>query len=151
MPIQPEDTAGSLSERLAEAGADLLIRTLPAYLAGTLQPQSQDDSQATYAGMISKEEGRLDFNQPADALERRVRAFQPWPSAFMDFQGQPLKILKARVSAGELAHPGTRSIIDELPATCTPMGWLLFEEVQPAGKRPMTGRDFLRGARQWSA
>lgn len=149
MEIRPDDTAGTLSPRLADAGADLLIRTLPGYLAGSIQPQAQDNEHATYAPMLAKEEGLLDFSQPAEILERRVRAFQPWPGAFFEWQGQPLKIYRARVSACPESLPGKRCVVDGLPAVITTQGCLVLEEVQPAGKRPMPGKDFLRGTRQW--
>ena len=77
LPILPEDTAGSLGMRMAELGAELLLETLPNYLLGACIPQAQDDSQATYAPMIKKEDGELDFSLPAQSLARRVRAFQP--------------------------------------------------------------------------
>lgn len=149
-PIRSDDTAGTLGERLAEMGAALLIETLPGYLDGSIQPQPQDESQATYASMLSKEEGLLDFTQPADALEHRIRAFQPWPGAFFTWQNQPLKILKASVKTTSADEPGKRLIIDGLPAVATGEGALILEEVQPAGKRPMSGKDFLRGSRQWT-
>jgi methionyl-tRNA formyltransferase len=150
MEILPDDTAGTLGERMAEAGADLLIQTLPGYLDGTIQPQVQDETLATYAGMLTKEEGLLDFSHPAAILERRVRAFNPWPGVFMDWQGQPLKIHRARVQQEPAKQPGQRAIIEDLPAVGTASGWLILEEVQPAGKRPMLGKDFLRGSRQWA-
>jgi methionyl-tRNA formyltransferase len=147
--IRPGDTAGSLSERLAEAGADLLIETLPGYLDGSIQPRAQEEEPATYAPMLSKESGLLDFTQPAAALERLVRAMIPWPGAYMDWLGQPLKVHRARVVACDCIEPGRRCVVDGLPAVCALQGCLVFEEVQPAGKRPMPGRDFLRGTRQW--
>lgn len=151
MPIRPDDTAETLGQRLADAGADLLIQTLPGYLAGEIQPRPQpaDPDLATYASMLTKEEGRLDFTQPAEALERRVRAFNPWPGAFMDWHGQPLKVHRAHVDGGSQAEPGRRAIIAGLPAVQTTQGWLMLDEVQPAGKRPMTGQDFLRGSHGW--
>lgn len=148
--IAPDDTAASLGARLAEAGASLLIDTLAGYLSGSIQPQPQDDSRATYAAMLKKEEGLLDFSRPAEELERRVRAYNPWPSAYMDWQGQPLKVHRARVALLAQGQPGERAVIDGLPAVCTAQGWLVLEEVQPAGKRAMQGRDFLRGSRQWT-
>lgn len=149
--ILPGETAGELSERLALLGAELLIETLPDYLSGKLQPQAQDESLATYAPMIQKEEGRLDFTQPAEALERRVRAFQPWPGAFFDWQGQPLKIQRAHVASCPNHLPGQLCVIDGLPSVATSAGCLVFDDLQPAGKRVMPGREFLRGSRQWAA
>ncbi len=147
--ILPDDTAGSLGARLSEMGADLLLQTLPGYLDGSIRPQPQDDSQATYAPMLKKEEGLLDFTQPAEALERRVRAFNPWPGAFLEWQGQPLKIHRAHVQDCDVPAPGRRCVIDGLPAVSTIQGCLVLDEVQPAGKRAMPGRDFLRGTHGW--
>jgi methionyl-tRNA formyltransferase len=151
MVIQPDDTAGTLSERLAEAGASLLLQTLPDYLAGRISPQPQEEAQATYAPMLSKEEGLLDFSQPAEALERRVRAFNPWPGAYLPWQGGFLKVHKAHVQPGDGVHPGQRLIIAGLPAVGAEQGCLVLDEVQPAGKKPMSGQDFVRGARGWDA
>jgi methionyl-tRNA formyltransferase len=149
LPILPDDTAGSLGKRMAELGACLLIETLPAYLDGTCIPHSQDDSQATYAPMIKKEEGELDFSQPAESLARRVRAFNPWPGAYMPWQGQLLKVHAARAALAASHQPGLRFIHQGQPAVGTADGVLVLETVQPAGKRPMPGKDFLRGARGW--
>ncbi len=150
LPIHADDTTETLGNRLSQAGAELLIQTLPPYLDGHLQPQPQSDDQATYAKMLSKEEGLLDFSQPASELERRVRAFYPWPSAYLIWQGQPLKIQRAHAAACTDGEPGQHSIVDGLPAVRTPAGCLVFDELQPAGKRAMSGQDFLRGARQWT-
>jgi len=150
IPILPDDNAGSLSQKLAELGAELLIETLPGYLDGTLHPQAQDETLATYAPMLKKEDGELDFTQPAEALARRVRAFTPWPGAFTHWQGQPFKILRAHAVPGNTSTPGLKTVIDGLPALGTPDGWLVLETVQPAGKKPMPGKAFLQGAREWT-
>jgi methionyl-tRNA formyltransferase len=148
--ILPEDTTESLALRLAQAGADLLIETLPAYLSGRLHPQPQDESQATYAPMLTKEEGALDFSQPAVTLVNRVRAYNPWPGAAIQWAGQPLKVHRARAVSAPITRPGERGVIDGLPAVAAADGWLLLEEIQPAGKRAMNGSTFLLGARGWS-
>jgi methionyl-tRNA formyltransferase len=148
--IATDDTAGTLSTRLAEAGAALLIKTLPGYLRGEFIPQPQDDRQSTYAPMLSKEDGLLDFAQSAADLERRVRAFQPWPGAFMDWQGQPLKVLRAHVLPCVNLSPGQRAILENLPVVGCAQDCLALEEIQPAGKRSMHGGDFLRGTRSWA-
>ena len=148
IPLAPDDTAGSLFEKLSVLGAELLIETLPGYLSGTLQPVPQPEEGMTYAPMLKKEEGHLDFTQDADALERRVRAFNPWPGAFMDFDGAPLKIHRARAEAGN-ALPGQRLVHQGQPAVGARGGILILEEVQPAGKKSMSGKSFLAGARTW--
>src|SRR5690349_7014116 len=86
------DTAGSVFEKLSHLGADLLIETLPDYLSGKIEPLPQPEEGMTYAPMLKKEAGQLDFTHPAEELERRIRAFNPWPGAFMAFDGTLLKI-----------------------------------------------------------
>ncbi len=149
LPIAPGETAGAVSARLSEAGAALLLATLPAILEGAALPTPQDESQATYAPMLKKEDGALDFTQPAESLARRVRAFNPWPAAYTLWKGQPLKVLRARAVPGAVA-PGVAAVHQGLPAVGCAAGLLLLEELQPAGKKPMPGGDFLRGARDWA-
>ncbi len=150
--IYPDDTAGSLGERLAALGADLLVETLPAYLGGDLKPRPQDEAAATYAPMLKKEDGALDFSQPAADLARRVYAFNPWPGAFIEWPGQPLKIHRAEAATADDAPalpPGAHTVYRGLPAIATAQGVLLLNEVQPAGKKAMPGKVFLQGARNW--
>ena len=149
LPIQPDDNAGALSERLAALGGELLLETLPAYLSGELTPQPQEDAGATYAPMLNKADGQLDFSQPAEALARRVRAFNPWPGAFTIWQGQMLKIQRAHAVPTPCAVPGQTVIYQGLPAFCTSDGLLALDELQPAGKKPQPGKAFLQGARGW--
>jgi methionyl-tRNA formyltransferase len=149
--ILPTDTAGILSERLAETGASLLLETLPDYLNGSLQPQPQENALATYASMLKKEEGELDISQPANALACRVMAFNPWPGAFIKWQGQSLKILQAHAEMGSTEEPGKHGILQGVPAIAAGQGWLVLDEVQPAGKKPMPGKVFLNGARHWDS
>jgi methionyl-tRNA formyltransferase len=149
--ITPQDTAESLGKRLALLGAELLMETLPAYIDGKINPKPQDDSLSTYAPMLEKEAGRLDFRQPAEILARKVRAFNPWPGAFMDWQGTYLKIHQAHVGFAESSswEPGTTLIINGLPAIATADGLLLLDKIQPAGKKQMPGKIFLNGAKGW--
>lgn len=146
--LPPNGTAGSVTETLSHLGANLLIETLPRWLAGEIQPEPQDNSLATYAPMMKKEEGRLDFTQDANVLERRVRAFNPWPGAFMEFDGAILKIHRAHVEAGN-ASVGERLVIQNQPAVGARGGVLVLDEVQSAGKKSMSGKSFLAGARHW--
>jgi methionyl-tRNA formyltransferase len=151
-PIQAGETSGELSERLAHLGAELLLETLPRYLSGELRPQPQAQEEAAYAPMLKKEDGRLDFNRTAPELERRVRAFNPWPGAFMEWQGGPLKVHRASLGAAVQGKPpGTCLVQAGLPGVAAAQGTLLLEELQPPGKRPLPGRDFLRGARHWES
>jgi len=147
--LTQNDTAGSVTETLSHLGADLLIETLPHYLSGKIIPQPQPEEGATYAPMLKKEEGKLDFTRDVQALERQVRAFNPWPGAFMDFDGTLLKIHKAHVEQGN-PSPGQRLIFQDQPAVGAQGGLLVLDEVQPAGKKTMSGKSFLAGARRWA-
>ncbi len=147
--IRPEDTAASLGARLADLGAELLLETLPLYLKGKIAPQPQPEEGATYAPLLQKEDGRLDFSRPVAELERRVRAMYPWPVAFMEWDGRRLRVLRARVGEGKSPAPGTRLIVQGRPAVGAADGVLILEEVQPAGKKAMPGKAFLAGAREW--
>jgi methionyl-tRNA formyltransferase len=149
IPITPEDTAGSLSLRLAELGAQLLLGTLPEYVSGEIQPRHQDDSGATYAPMLKKSDAELDFSQSAEDLARRVRAFSPWPGTFFLWQGERLKVHQAHAEQVAGSQPGETTVVGDLPAVGTGAGLLVLDEVQPAGKKPMPGGVFLHGARGW--
>jgi methionyl-tRNA formyltransferase len=146
--ILPVDTGGSLFEKLSVLGGELLLETLPRYLSGELQPQPQPAEGATYAPMLKKEDGLLDFSRPAIELERKVRAFSPWPGAFMEWRGAPLKIHKAHMGEGD-RETGKRVIVGGLPAVGAADGILVFDELQPAGKKSMPGKAFLAGNRDW--
>lgn len=148
LPIQPDDTAASLSERLANLGAELLLDVLTGYLQGELIPQPQTETGATYAPMLEKSAGLLDFTQSAPYLARRVRAFNPWPGAYTFWNDQLLKILMAHAIPGTCSI-GQRSVHDSLPAIGTADGWLVLDTLQPAGKKPLLGATFLQGARGW--
>lgn len=148
IPIHPEDTAGSLIEKLASLGAVLLLETLPGYLSGNLRPQPQDNTKATFAPILHKEDGLLDFSQSAVELVRRIRAFNPWPGAFINWQNSPLKIHFAHVLPGE-SEPGRMLIHKGWPTVGTTNGLLVLDEVQPPGKKAMPGKAFLAGARNW--
>jgi methionyl-tRNA formyltransferase len=149
IPITPDDTGGTLFAKLTPIGAQLLLETLPRYLSGELVPQPQPAEGATYAPMLKKEDGLLDFNQPAIALERRVRAFQPWPGTWFDWKGMPLKVVRTSVSEANSPGAGARIKIEGRPAMGTGQGILILEEVQPAGKKLMPGKAFLAGAHDW--
>jgi methionyl-tRNA formyltransferase len=146
--IEPEDTGGSLADKLARLGGELLPVALRGYLSGDLTPQPQDGAQATKAPLLKKGDGRLDPSLPAEVLERRVRAFNPWPGAFIVMDDGNLKVQRAHpITTQQL--PGSRLTVDGKPALGTAQGVLVLDEVQPAGKRPMSGEDFLLGARGW--
>ena len=148
MRLSADDTAGSVTEALSRLGADLLMETLPDYLSGKLTPQPQPEEGVTYAPMLKKVLGRLDFTRDVNELERLIRAFNPWPGAFMDFDGTLLKIHKAHVEDG-VASVGQRLVYRDQPAIGAGGGLLILDEVQPAGKKSMSGKSFLAGARHW--
>jgi len=150
--ILPDDTQATLEERLAYLGAELLVETLSAYLAGNLLPRPQPEEGATYAGQLRKEDGLLDWSRPAVELDRQVRAFTPWPGAFTTWRGQRLKVLRV-VPLPEWhgdAPPGTVIVLADGVVVATGEGALRLEEVQLAGKRPMDIAPFLRGQRDFA-
>jgi methionyl-tRNA formyltransferase len=146
MPIKLDDTAGSLFERMSTLGAEVLMETLPGYLDGLIQPRPQPEEGVTYASMLKKEDGLLDFTLSAENLTRRVRAFNPWPGAFFEWQGGLMKVHQAHAVEG-LAEPGAHLKFQKMPAIGTGDGILVLDIVQPAGKKAMEGKAFLAGTR----
>ncbi len=149
--IRHDDTAGSVLRALSTLGADLLSEALPDYLSGNLKPVPQPAEGATYAPMLKKEDGLLDFTRPAVELERRVRAMNPWPGAWFEWNGNLLKVMRASVVSGEKdLVSGSRFTVEGRPAVQSAEGVLVLDEVQPAGKKVMSGKSFLAGAREWT-
>jgi len=146
-PITPTDTTLTLSERLAAQGAQLLVDTLPRWLAGELTPTSQSalPGAVSHCRMIKKEAGLIDWSLPAAQIERMTRAYSPWPSAYTTWQGENFKILTATVVAGS-GEPGVVVNPAAGVAVGTGEGRLQLETVQPAGKRPMAITSFINGA-----
>ena len=142
-------TAGYLAAQLSSMGADLLVESIPAYLSGTLVPRPQENLLATYAPMIKKEDGLLDFSQPASVLELKIRAFNPRPGAYTYWRDQVLKIHRAHVVDAPADEAGKKVIHQGLPAFTTGKGLLVIDELQPAGKNILNSKTFLLGARNW--
>lgn len=142
--LSERETGASLHDKLSELGATLLIETLPGYLDGSVQPRPQPDEGITYAPTIKKEEGRLDWTQPAQVLERLIRAFTPWPGTFSLWNGQPLKVLAAEVDPGQ-AEPGKVIRHGDGAAVGTGKDLLVLKEVQLAGRKAMPASEFIRG------
>ncbi|MGD8406904.1 MAG: methionyl-tRNA formyltransferase [Anaerolineales bacterium] len=147
--IKTDETAGSLFETLSTLGADLLLDTLPKYFTGEIELRPQPEEGATYATMLKKEDGRLDFSRPAEELERKVRAFNPWPGTYFEWDGNLLKVHRASIGMGKMRE-GERGVYLGLPAVGTSENLLVLGKVQPAGKKPMPGKAFLTGARNWT-
>jgi methionyl-tRNA formyltransferase len=147
----PDLTTGAAIQALSQLGADLLIDTLPDYLSGKLIPQPQPQEGSTYAPMLKKEDGLLDFTHPAVELERRVRAMNPWPGAWFEWNGNVLKVGRAFVSEAKGPSMGARFTFEGRPAVMTGDGVLVLDEVQPAGKKMMPGKSFLAGTKNWES
>jgi len=142
-PIGPEETAVELSARLANMGASLLVETI-ANLA-TIEPEKQDSTQASYAPLLKKEDGLIDWSVPARAIHNRVRGLQPWPGAYTRFRGQQLHIWKSRVATGDGAGAG-RLLRHPLRVTCGE-GALELIEVQLEGRKRIAADAFANGQR----
>jgi methionyl-tRNA formyltransferase len=142
------ETAPELEGTLSRLGAALLRRTLPGWLAGQLKARPQDEAAATVTRPLRREDGRLDPMRGAAALERQVRAYQPWPGSFLETPSR-LVLWKAEVAPSEAGdRPGTLVRVGHDPALATIDDRLVLAEVQPAGGRRMTGAELLRGRPQ---
>ena len=149
VPIHPRTNAEELSHQLAFLGAQALIEVLPSYLNGMLAPLPQDGTNHTYAPMLKKEEGELDFSKPAYELDRKVRAFYPWPGTYFTLDGKRVKVLEAHVHDSFASEPGERYVVNGLPAIGTSESFLVLDSLQPEGKKPMSGQAFLNGQPGW--
>ncbi|MGD2187707.1 MAG: methionyl-tRNA formyltransferase [Desulfobacterales bacterium] len=148
-PIYPEDTAATLHDRLAVVGAELLIKTLKDFTANKIKPNPQDHSKATYAPMLKKQDGHINWQRPAVNLEAFIRGMTPWPGAFTFHNEKRLKIIQAAPISESITEPAgkvLRAFPDEL-RVATGKGALSILEIQgPSGKR-LGIADFLRGYR----
>jgi methionyl-tRNA formyltransferase len=140
--IGPEETAVELGERLAVAGADLLVKTLAEL--PTIAPEKQDDAQATYAPILKKEDGRIDFSMDAGEIVNRVRGLLPWPGCYGSLRGQRFHIWKARQAEGSFQAGELRATGKSLYVGCNG-GAVELLEVQLEGKKRMTAAAFLNG------
>lgn len=143
--VLPDETAGELFDRLAPLGAEVLIKTLDAAENGTLSPVKQDDSQSTYASMLSKEEALIDWNMSAKSIHNKVRGMNPWPVAVTAFNGKKLKIYRT-VVCSQGGKPGSVISVDPPTVACGD-GSVELSEVQLEGKNRMSAADFFRGQR----
>lgn len=148
-PIQPGETAGSLSERLSSMGADLLIKTIPPFISGEILSTEQDHSKSTYAHLLKRKNGLLDFHQKAGDLARQVRAFSPWPGTYTTWNDQRLIIHQAHAISVTSPGAGVFTRYESNPAIGTGDGILVLDYLQLAGKRKVPGKDFLHGTSLW--
>jgi methionyl-tRNA formyltransferase len=156
-PIGPDEDAGSLGARLAELGAALLVETLRGLEAGTIEPRPQDQTAATYAPKPRPEERVIDWEEDAGTIVRRVRAFAPEPGATTTFRGEALKVVKAdthpilySMPAGRPLPVRGRLVTNEttgIPRVDAGGTAVQLLEVAPAGRKRMTGAEWVRGAR----
>ena len=147
VPIDAKETGETLHDKLAAAGAELIVETLPLVEQGKLQPEQQDESKTCYAKMLRKELGHIDWNSDAVSIERLIRGLNSWPSAYTKFHGKTLKIWSADVD--EVEADGTAGSITDVKkdsfSVNTGKGKLIITECQLEGKKRMMVKDFLLG------
>ena len=143
--IRYDDTAVTLSSRLADLGASLMIETLHSLRAGTVHARAQDDAAASHAAVLKREDGLIDFTRPATVIYNRLRGFQPWPGAYTHFRQKSLHVWWA-VPSSQAGNPGELSVQDDrLFAACGEQSSLELLEVQLEGKKRVSARDFVHG------
>lgn len=146
--IGVEETALELSVRLAAAGAGLIGGTLEKWASGAISPQAQDDSQASLAPILKKEDGLIAWNWPARQIHNRIRGLDPWPGTYSLFRGKQIQLWGRVAEQGERAAPGTIAISgSEVFAACGDASWLGLTEVKLEGRKRVTAREFANGAR----
>lgn len=150
-PIEAEDTSASLYDKLAVLGPQGLLATLQQLTNGSAIAEVQDESRATYAEKLSKEEAKLDWRLSAAQLERCIRAFNPWPISYFNIEEQPVKVWQAKaLSTPTAAEPGTILQADRQGIQiATADGILIITQLQPAGKKAMSVQDVLNSRREW--
>ena len=146
--IDLNDTSASLSTKLAVLGAHLLAATIPRWIEGAITPQPQDAAQASISQRLHKTDGKIDWSKPAEHIVLQVRAMNPWPGAYSSLDNTLLKVIEAHATPYERdpERPGTVVQTGNGPAVSAGDGVVVLDTVQPAGKRPMSGADWLRGA-----
>jgi methionyl-tRNA formyltransferase len=145
LPISPVDTSETLAPRLADMGADLLVETLRRLETGSIHARRQDDSQATLAPILKKEDGLIDFSRTAQQILNRVRGFQPWPGAHTKFRGKNLQILNAQPATERVPPTELKPIADRLFVGCAKNTSLELLELQLEGKKRSSAEAFING------
>ena len=143
-PISNNDNLISLYERLAEVGAELLVKTIPDYVAGKIELKKQDNNQATYTKIINKEDGKIDWNEKAVNIFNKIRAFNPWPGTYSNWQDKKIKIHEVRLTNEEIPT-GEAKIENRRLLIGTKDNALEIVKIQPEGKKIMTASDFILG------
>ena len=137
MNIKPDENYKDLEKRLSKESGNFLIKILPLYLNNKIEPKKQDDNKASYTKILSRQEGEIDLNKSAIEIERKIRAFYPWPGTWFYLNKKRIKIIKAKAIEKE-----------QKTSIKTGNGFLLLEIIQPEGKKSMTGEEFFRGYRR---
>ncbi len=145
LPISKNDTAETLAPKLASLGSDLMVTTLEGLQAGTVDPRLQDDSQATLAPILKKEDGLIDFSRPAVEILNRLRGFQPWPGAYAKFRGKNLQVWRAEKVDRTLSPSEVKVEGDHLLFGCGEGSAIGVVELQLEGKKRTSAADFIRG------
>ena len=147
-PMHADDDAGTLSDRLAQLGAALLLKTIPDWIAGAITPVAQDDRQATRAPRLRKEDGVIDWSRTSEEIARQVRALIPWPGATTSLHGHAVRIWRAQARPdGHDAPPGSVLAVNDTLTVQTGDGALQIAQLQRAGKRVMNAGEFANGER----
>ena len=147
IPVEAKDTAETLAPRMANIGAELVRETLPGLRAGTVHPTPQDNTKASLAPILKKEDGEIDFHRSAQEICNRLRGFQPWPGAYMNFRGKNLQVWDAKPLQRVLSEAEFAVEADRLIVGCGKGTALEPLVVQPEGKKRMAARDFVHGYR----
>lgn len=148
VPVDPKDTTATLTARLADENARLLLECLPGWLEGRLKATPQDESRATYTNLLTKEMGRIVWSKPAELLEREIRAFVPWPVSFSSWSGGVIRMYEADVQGDSTAAVMPGQVLGTEPngiIVKTGKGNLVLREVQGEGGRRMPAAEFVRG------
>jgi len=150
IPVEAKDTAETLAPRMANIGAELVRETLLGLRAGTVHPTPQDNTKASLAPILKKEDGEIDFHRSAQEICNRLRGFQPWPGAYTNFRGKNLQVWDAKPLQRVLSEAEFAVEADRLIVGCGKGTALELLEVQPEGKKRMATRDFVHGYRPQS-
>lgn len=148
--LASEETTGLLFEKLSQLGADFLLPTLKDYITGKIKEVPQIEEDASYVGQLKKQDGEINWNKPAIEIERFVRAMNPWPSAFAQVKSEKLKVKSIKIIEVEIIEinkykVGEFFIHDKKLAVQAGKDALIIKKIQPEGKKPMSGEDFIKG------